>query len=69
MPPPLPSEASLPKKRNASGAYHDANQRRFPESSHAVQSIFQRRTILAFFCFIPYNSLNIFGYERLIQGE
>ena len=45
-PSPLPSEAFL--KRNASGAYHDANQRRFPESSHAVQSIFSGAKFLCF---------------------
>lgn len=46
-PSPLPSEAP-PKKRKASGAYHDANQRRFPESSHAVQSIFSGAKFLYF---------------------
>lgn len=46
LPPPLPSEAS-PKKK-ASGAYNDANQRRFPESSQAVQSIFSGAKFLYF---------------------
>lgn len=45
-PSPLPSEA--PQKRKASGAYHDANQRRFPESSHAVQTIFSGAKFLCF---------------------
>ena len=46
LPPPLPSE-TFPKKK-ASGAYHDANQRRFPESSQAMQTIFSRAICLCF---------------------